>query len=121
MTNVVQLTDHDVCLGASLIDRHAFRREKVVLECGMRICYLVKKCALKTHFAGVMISEAPMMSYNSQQTDLCGARYWSFIVGRREIWLVTSHLGQCSGELVARKHVFVHVKWRFIELVDFWA
>ncbi len=101
--------------------RHAFRREKVVLECGMRICYMVKKGALKTHFAGVMISEETTMSYRSQRTKWCGARHWWFIVERKIISLVTSHLGQCSGELVARKHVFVHVKWRFIELVDFWA
>jgi hypothetical protein len=73
-----------VCLGASHIDRHAFRREKVVFECGMRNCYLVKNGALKTHFAGVIISEEPTMNYNSHQTDWCGARYWPFIVGREK-------------------------------------
>jgi hypothetical protein len=66
ITIILQLADHDVCLGVSHIDRHAFRREKVLLECGMRICYLVKNGALKTHFAGVMISEQPAINYNSQ-------------------------------------------------------
>jgi hypothetical protein len=57
-----------------------------------------------------MISEEPAMDYNSQQTNWCGARYWPFIVGRKKVWLVTSHFGQYAGELVARKHILIHVK-----------
>jgi hypothetical protein len=82
---------------------------------------MVKKGALKTHFAGVMISEETTTNYNSRQTEWWGDRNGSFIVGRKEIRLVTSHLGQCTGELVARKHVFIHVERWFIVLVDSWA
>jgi hypothetical protein len=79
------------------------------------------KDALKTHLAGVMISEETTMNYNSPQPEWWGDRNGSFIIGRKEIRLVTSHLGQCTGELVARKHVFIHVERWFIILVDFRA
>jgi hypothetical protein len=42
------------------------------------------------------------------------------LVGKKNR-LVMSHLGQCAGEIVARKHIFIHVEWRFIVLVDFRA
>jgi hypothetical protein len=84
------------------IDRHAFACEKVVLERWMRISYLVKDGALETNFVGGLISEEPAMDYISQQTNWCGARHWPFIVDMKVIHRLTSHLGQCAGELVPR-------------------
>jgi hypothetical protein len=46
---------------------------------------MVKKGALKTYFAGVMISEGRTMNYDSRQTEWWGEMGRLLLVGRKSV------------------------------------
>ncbi len=83
---------------------------------------MVKNGALKTHSVGsILWHKVSSVDHNSQHAKGSCSRDYSFIVGGTDTGVITTRFWQSGGQLVPGMLVFIHVKWRVLEIVNFRA